>query len=728
MNRSAYSVMDTEQEQGAGNGVKLIGFVATDPEGRSPAETQDPRTVPGGFVNRAYEPAADENSNATHGYSPNSHQSPLSHNGTTAVTLYEHKCHRTTSPGSAGPPPPRLPALSPGSGGGCGDDGRKGRRKSSLLYSQVEDWAEERVRKICSRKVLLKRVPILSWLPHYTADSAFSDLVAGITVGLTIIPQAIAFANVAGLPPQYGLYSSFMACFVYTIFGSSKDSPIGPTAIMAILTRENLHGLGPEFAILLCFWTGIVQLLMGTFQFGFLIDFISGPVSVGFTSAAAIIIATSQVKDLLGLHFTAGKFLDVWDQIRIHIGETSPADASLGIICLIVLFTLRKIKEFKICGANENPTTGQKYLANILWFISTSRNIIVVLFCSVMAFIFVQKNGSAPFALSSPVKKGLPTLQLPPFSTQVGNRTYNFLDMTSSLGSAILVLPLLSILENISLAKVFSEGKTIDATQEMLALGLCNIASSFAGSMPVSGALSRGAVNNASGVKTTFGGIYTGLIVIVSLQYFTPYFIYIPKASLAAVIIAAVVFMVEFHVITPIWRTKKIDLIPAFATFLSCLLIRLELGIVIGISINVLFLLYASARPTVHVEKLMTEAGCEYLLITPDRSLVFPSVQYIRNLVSKVGVKQGSSSIPVVIDSRHVQGADFTAAEGVKSLIDDFVTRKQPLLFYNLKQSVVEIFRGVQPAEFHYCQTEQELQNMIQDYCSKSHIKPHNRV
>ncbi|KOB64868.1 putative Sulfate permease, partial [Operophtera brumata] len=123
-----------------------------------------------------------------------------------------------------------------------------------------------------------------------------------ITVGLTVIPQAIAYAGVAGLPPQYGLYSSFMACFVYTVFGSVKDSAIGPTAIAAILTRENLHGLGPEFAVLLAFLPSVP---------GFLIDFISGPVSVGFTSAAAIIIATTQVKDILGLSFPGGKFLQV---------------------------------------------------------------------------------------------------------------------------------------------------------------------------------------------------------------------------------------------------------------------------------------------------------------------------------------------------------------------------------------------------------------------------------
>uniref|UniRef100_A0A1B6BYH8 SLC26A/SulP transporter domain-containing protein n=1 Tax=Clastoptera arizonana TaxID=38151 RepID=A0A1B6BYH8_9HEMI len=590
--------------------------------------------------------------------------------------------------------------------------------KTSCLDEGLR-WAENRVRRSCTRKVLYKRVPILGWLPSYNVQFGIADFVAGITVGLTVVPQAIAYANVAGVPPQVGLYSSFVACFVYTIFGSCKDSPIGPTAIMAILTRENLHNLGAQGAVLLCFLTGCVQLILGVLQLGFLIDFISGPVSVGFTSAAAIIIATSQIKDLLGLSYSASKFLDSLDQVRIHIGETRLWDAVLGLVCMAVLLSLRKVKDIPIGPVNSiEKTPMQKILGHFLWFISTARNILVVVFCGVMAYLF-ELHDLAPFILSGHVKDGLPTIQPPPFSITEGNHTIDFIDMVSNFGSAIVVLPMLSILEDISLAKVFAEGKSIDATQEMLALGLCNIASSFVGSMPVAGSLSRGAVNNASGVKTTFGGVYTGLIVLLALQFFTPYFYYIPKASLAAVIIAAVVFMVELHVIKPIWRTNKMDLIPAFATFLSCLLIRLELGIVIGIGINVLFLLYASARPSVHVEKHTTDWGCEYLLITPDRSLVFPSVEYVRNMVTKAGVKQGSSSNPVVIDSRHVQGVDFTAAKGVKSLIDDFVKRNQPLLFYNLKPSVIEVFQALQPVKFLHCDTESQLHELLKTHCTR---------
>ncbi|XP_063362378.1 sodium-independent sulfate anion transporter-like isoform X1 [Cydia amplana] len=584
--------------------------------------------------------------------------------------------------------------------------------KSNVFPPSDGGWrrgAARRARALCSAKTLRRRLPILEWLPQYSLRKGISDLIAGITVGLTVIPQAIAYAGVAGLPPQYGLYSSFMACFVYTVFGSVKDSAIGPTAIAAILTRENLHGLGPEFAVLLAFLSGCVELIMGILQLGFLIDFISGPVSVGFTSAAAIIIATTQVKDILGLNFPGGKFLQVWTGMYEHIGETRLWDTVLGVTCIVVLLLLRKVKDIKVRGSEKTGGCAHA-AAQALWFLSTTRNILVVLVCAALAYYFdTQKQ--TPFVLTGEVKPGLPALAPPPFSATVGNHTYTFMEMASTLGSAIFVVPLLSILENIALAKVFSEGKSVDATQEMLALGVCNIASSLVESMPVSGALSRGAVNHASGVATTAGGLYTGALVLLSLQYFTPYFFYIPKASLAAVIIAAVVFMMELHVFKPIWRTKKLDIIPAVVTFAACLLTRLELGIVIGIAVNLMFLLYASARPSVKVTRAVSSDGIEHLVAVVDRSLAFPSAEFVRRALCKAA--DSARSVPLVLDATHVQAADFTAAKGIKTLIEEFEARGQAIIFYNVKPSIESVFQGVRPRSFHHASCRAELDRLL---------------
>ncbi|XP_015108473.1 sodium-independent sulfate anion transporter isoform X1 [Diachasma alloeum] len=586
-------------------------------------------------------------------------------------------------------------------------------------------WLCQRLRRSFKTKLLYRRIPILDWLPRYRSDYVVSDLVAGITVGLTVIPQAIAYANVAGIPPQYGLYSSFMACFVYTIFGSSKDVPVGPTAIAAILTRETLTRahVGPNFAVLLAFMSGVVSLLMGILQLGFLIDFISGPVSVGFTSAAAIIIATSQIKDVLGIRISGGNFLDTWHNVFEHICDTRIWDTIWGLISIAVLLILRKVKDIPLISRDTKVTssTSTKIMQAFLWFLSTSRNILIVVVSAVACWYLENHLGSSPVILTGHVKEGLPSLQLPPFTTTEGNVTYNFIDMVSALGSGCIVVPLLSLLESIALAKVFSDGKPIDATQEMLAIGLCNLLSSFVSSMPVSGGLSRGAVNHSSGVKTTLGGVYTGILVLVSLQFFTPYLYYIPKCALAAVIIAAVLFMVEFHVIKPMWRTKKIDLVPAAVTFICCLFVNLELGIVIGIGVNLLFLLYASARPSLKVMKMMSPSGCEYLLITPDRSLSFPSVEYVRAMISKHGTRLGNN-VPVVIDSTHIQAADFTAAKGIKNLIQDFFIRGQPLIFLNLKPSIIAIFQGVKPSEMWICSSETELNDSLRDSSTISAI------
>lgn len=582
----------------------------------------------------------------------------------------------------------------------------------SLFTKTPVSWrrkAARRARACCSKKMLLRRVPILQWLPNYTWRSGLSDTIAGITVGLTVIPQAIAYAGVAGLPPQYGLYSSFMACFVYTIFGSVKDSAIGPTAIAAILTRENLHGLGPEFAVLLAFLSGCVELVMGMLQLGFLIDFISGPVSVGFTSAAAIIIATTQVKDILGLSFPGGKFIQVWTGIYEHIGETRLWDTVLGVTCIVVLLLLRKVKDISVKVDESSGKTRRlrKAASQTLWLVSTTRNILVVLACASLAYYFDTRQ-LQPFVLTGEVKAGLPQISPPPFSATVGNHTYTFVEMASTLGSAIFVVPLLSILENIALAKVFSEGKYVDATQEMLALGVCNIVSALVDSMPVSGALSRGAVNHASGVATTASGLWAGALVLLALQYFTPYFYYIPKASLAAVIIAAVVFMMELHVFKPIWRTKKIDIIPAVVTFGSCLMLRLELGIVIGIGVNLLFLLYASARPSVKVTRATSASGVEHVVAAVGSALSFPAAEFVRRALHKAAPR-----LPLVVDATHVRAADFTAAEGIKALIEDFESRGQTLIFYNVSPSLGSVLQGVRPRRLLVCSSATQLDLLL---------------
>nr|CAD7395077.1 unnamed protein product [Timema cristinae] len=375
------------------------------------------------------------------------------------------------------------------------------------------------------RKVVRRNIPILTWLPKYNLDTFVSDLIAGVTVGLTVMPQGLAYATLAGLEPQYGLYSAFMGCFVYLILGSCKDITIGPTALMALMTYQQVVGRNPDFAVLLCFLSGCVQLLMSVLHLGVLVDFISIPVTVGFTSATSVIIAVSQLKGLLGLSFTSSGFVDNVKKVYQQIGETRLGDTVLG----------GKLKDVKLGPKDDKPSERQRVLMKILWLVSTSRNALVVIVCSVLAFTFHTSEKGLPFLLTGNVRSGLPPFGLPPFSTVIGNQSYSFMDMCSELGSSIVLVPIIAVLGNVAIAKAFASGHSVNATQELLTLGLCNILGSFASSMPVTGSFSRSAVNHASGVKTPLGGLYTGVLILLALSLLTPYFYFIPKASLAAV-------------------------------------------------------------------------------------------------------------------------------------------------------------------------------------------------
>uniref|UniRef100_A0A1B0CLE2 Uncharacterized protein n=1 Tax=Lutzomyia longipalpis TaxID=7200 RepID=A0A1B0CLE2_LUTLO len=592
-------------------------------------------------------------------------------------------------------------------------------QKRSL--EDVKMWCRRRATSALSRKVLYKRLPILAWLPKYNSNDAMGDIVAGITVGLTVIPQALAYAGIAGLPAAYGLYGSFLGCFLYIFLGSCKDVPMGPSAISSLLTFQAADGVWQK-AVLLTFITGIIELLMGVFGLGFLVDFVSGPVSSGFTSAVALIIATSQVKDILGINAKGSTFISTWRSIFTEVQNTRPWDTVLGITCIAVLLIMKILATIKIGPADEElKSSRHKIINKTLWLVGTARNAILVIICGAIGYSF--QSSVVPFRLIGEVPAGLPSFQAPPFSIP-GNETLeipdqSFLDMVSDMGSGLIVVPLIALMETIAICKAFANGKPVDATQELLAIGVGNIANSFVQGFPGTGSLSRSAVFNASGVRTPMANIYTSLLVIFALQFFTPYFYYIPKATLAAVIIAAVIFMVEVKVVKPMWRTKKSDLIPGLGTFIACLALPLEMGILLGVGLNMVFILYHAARPKISVESLVSPGGIPYIIITPDRCLIFPSVDYVRNLVTKHSRKQ---NLPIVIDCSHVYGADYTAATVVSLLTQDFAARKQPLYFYNLKPSVCSVFEGLSPVDFVVYYREEKIDELLRDYKLKSVI------
>ncbi|XP_039947478.1 sodium-independent sulfate anion transporter-like [Bactrocera tryoni] len=556
------------------------------------------------------------------------------------------------------------------------------------------------LKNVFRKKTLYKRLPILNWLPHYNREDAIGDIIAGITVGLTVIPQGLAYSGVAGLPTQYGLYGAFMGCFAYVIFGTCKDSTVGSTAIASLMVFQFAKGVWQR-AILLTFLTGIIEILMALFRLSFIIEFVSGPVSAGFTSAIAFIITTSQIKDIIGVKNAKGiTFLERWISMINDIGNIRIADTILGCSCVVILMLMRSLGNIKV-GPKHNRRWYHILVTKLLWFFGVSRNATLVIVCAT-ASMYMQERGMNYFRLTGYIPGGLPEFRLPPFSIEgtPGNETTgepaveaeSFFEMVNNMGYGLIIVPLVALMENIAACKALAKGKPIDTAQELIAMGVANVANSFFQGYRANGGLARSAVNKASGVRTPLGNMYIGAIVVFALLYLTDFFYYIPKAALASVIISAVIFQVQYQVIVPMWRSKRTDLIPYFVAFIACLVMPLELGILAAIGVNLMFILYHSARPKVRLETLETQEGLKFLKLTPDRCLIFPSVEFVRNLVLKFGNK---TTLPVVIDCTYIYGADYTAAKVISSLIEDFKRRNQKIIFYNLKPNVVQIFDGL---------------------------------
>lgn len=525
------------------------------------------------------------------------------------------------------------------------------------------------------KEILVRRIPILRWLPLYTWGKLLQDILAGLTVGLTVIPQGIAYATVAGLPPQYGLYSSFMGCFVYLIFGSTKEVTVGPTAIMALLSQQHVAKLGNDIAVLICFLSGSVITAMGIFHLGFLVDFISMPVISGFSNAAAIIIAASQLGTLLGISGKSDSFVDSVIKIVDHVYQITLWDTVLGVVTMVMLVSLKNLP------GNKRGTVFQK----MMWLACLARNAVVVVFGIILAFV-LSSYELTPFKITGNITEGLPPFGLPPFSIVAGNNTYDFPQLIGELGGSIASIPLIAILESVAIAKAFAKGKTLDATQEMLAVGLCNVFGSFVRSMPTTGSFTRTAVNNASGVKSPMGGIITGLLVLLACGLLTSTFRFIPKATLAAVIIIAMYYMFEIEVFSVLWRTKRIDLIPLIVTMICCLAWSLEYGMIAGIVINLVLLLYFSARPGLLIEERVVD-GIGILFVSPKQSLSFPAAEYLREQVME-RCDQVPDSVPVVIEGRNVVRIDATVAKNLALLHNDLEARKQKLIFWNWPEKV----------------------------------------
>lgn len=305
-------------------------------------------------------------------------------------------------------------------------------------------------------------------------------------------------------------------------------------------------------------------------------EFISYPVVAGFTCAAAMSIASSQFKGLFGLKGKANEFLESVIHLIENIGDTNKWDAILGFTSIIILVLMTELRRLGSMKTNPNLTPAQNRYKKAIWMISLARNALIVVVGTALAYI-LKENGETPFTLIDQVGEGLPPFKPPPFEITNNGTYYSFGKIIETFGSSLAFVPLVAILESVAIGKAFckylfctifyrkvtnfsilAKGKTLDATQELIALGVSNIMGSFVGSMPVTGSFTRTAVNNASGVRTPLGGVFTGSMVLLALGFLTSTFAYIPKATLASVVLVSMYYLFEFEAIATLWRTKSI--------------------------------------------------------------------------------------------------------------------------------------------------------------------------
>lgn len=325
---------------------------------------------------------------------------------------------------------------------------------SKLNYDKItiEDFNSNNDSSLSAKvkSVLRRRIFILSWLPDYDRSKAIRDLIAGVTLGLTMVPQSLAYANLANVPAQYGLYSAFMGSLVYVMLGTVKEVSIGPTSLMSIITISYTYEKPVEYVIIMTFVCGCVEFLMGVFKLGFIIDFISAPVVSSFSTSTSLIIIGAQLKNLLGIKFSARNFPVTIVKLVNNITEIKLGDATVGAFAILFLLFLKNVKDIKL--SSDRPL-----LKKILFYISISRNALIVLITSYFAYVLSMYCEKVPFRLSEKVDPGIPSFKIPAFSVEKDNRTISFIEICGDIGSGLILLPLVSILANVAIAKSFSE-------------------------------------------------------------------------------------------------------------------------------------------------------------------------------------------------------------------------------------------------------------------------------
>jgi SulP family sulfate permease len=517
-------------------------------------------------------------------------------------------------------------------------------------------------------------LPFLGWLVHYRRDDLVGDLMAGVIVAIMLVPQGMAYALLAGLPPEVGLYASILPLIIYGLLGTSRSLAVGPVAIVSLLVASGVAPLAEpgsvvyvQLAITLALLVAVFQFVMGVVKLGFLVNFLSHPVLAGFTSAAAIVIGFSQMKHLLGVNVPRTEHF--YEQVLL-VGEslihTNLITLAIGLISIFLLFY------FKLGLGGHLKKLG---MADGLIVPITKSGALVVVLGSTVLVLALSLNDTAGVKIVGEVPAGLPPLTTPTFD----------LGLWSALLPTALAISFVGFMESISVAKSLASKKRqkVEANQELIALGAANFGATFTGGYPVTGGISRSVVNFAAGANTGLASIITALLIALTVVFLTPLFYYLPKAVLAAIIMAAVVGLIDVTTFKHVWKYNKADALSMIATFFAVLAVGVETGILVGVAAAILLFIWRTSRPHLAIVGRIgaTEtyrnvlrhnvSTCPHVLsIRVDESLYFANTKFLEDTILNLIADKPEVKHLVLIGIA-INFIDASALETLESLIHE---------------------------------------------------------
>ncbi len=523
-------------------------------------------------------------------------------------------------------------------------------------------------------------IPILEWLPNYKKDWLKGDIGAGLTVGVMLIPQGLAYASIAGLPPVYGLYASIVPIIIYAIFGTSRQLAVGPVAMVSLLIATaigSFEGLSTAdyiaYAILLAFLVGAFQFLLGVFRLGFLVNFLSHPVVSGFTSAAALIIGLSQLKDLLGINISRTHHInEIVSEAINRSAEINWLAIVIGIMGILIIIGIKKINK------------------------SLPSQLFAVIFGIVVVSLFGLGSGEYAVNIVKEIPSSLPRFQMPVFDITI----------IQVLIPMALTIAVVSFMESIAVAKAIqSKHRTykVVPNQELISLGLANVFGSFFQSFATTGGFSRTAVNDQAGAKTGMASIISALLIIVTLLFLTPLFYNLPKAILASVIMVAVFGLIDYKEAIHLWKSNRTDFFLLLVTFIATLTIGIEQGIGIGVILSLAMVIYKTTKP--HVAVLANIPGTHFyrnierfkdelsiheniLIVRFDAQLYFANVSFFKDTLEDLASEKGKHLKLIIIDGESMNNLDSSGVHAIIEVIEIYTSKNIEIIFTGIKGPV----------------------------------------